>query len=88
MDRENDNKSVIIPILPKNINDMSIHFDPDESRGVRFIERPTVLKAEKHSKTILSRPSDPSIKKIEKEPKAMMVKDISMIENALFTEYS
>jgi len=87
-DCESDNKSVIIPILPININEISIHFEPAESSGVRFIESPTVPKAEKHSKTILRSPSDPSIMKIANEPKPMRVKDITIIEKALLTEYS
>lgn len=87
-DCASDNKSVIIPILPKNINETSIHFEPAESSGVRFIESPTVLNAEKHSKTILKSPSDPSIRKIAKEPKPMRVKDITIIEKALLTENS
>ena len=87
-DCESDNKSVIIPILPININEISIHFEPAESSGVRFIESPTVPNAEKHSKTILKSPSDPSNRKIAKEPRPMRVKDITIIENALFTEYS
>jgi hypothetical protein len=87
-DKESDSKRVIIPILPININEISIHFEPAESRGVRFIESPTVPNAEKHSKTILRSPSDPSIMKIANEPKPMRVKDITIIEKALLTEYS
>ena len=87
-DKESDSKRVIIPILPININEISIHFEPAESRGVRFIESPTVPNAEKHSKTILRSPSEPSIRKIAKEPRPISVKDTTIIENALLTEYS
>ena len=87
-DCASDNKSVIIPILPININEISIHFEPAESSGVRFIESPTVPNAEKHSKTILRSPSDPSIRKIAKEPRPITVKDIKIIEKALLTVYS
>jgi hypothetical protein len=87
-DCESDSKRVIIPILPININEISIHFEPAESSGVRFIESPTVPNAEKHSKTIRRSPSDPSIRKIAKEPSPIRVKDTTIIEKALFTEYS
>jgi hypothetical protein len=85
---ERDNNSVMVPILPMYINVIRIIFDPSESSGVRFIESPTVPKAEKHSKTTRNIPYCPSIRKIPNEPIDIIMSESAIIANALFTEYS
>jgi hypothetical protein len=87
-DRESESKSVIIPIRPMNIREMRIHFEDADNKGVRLIERPTVPKAEKQSKTILNKPNCPSIRKMANDPRPMRSNDMRMIEKALLTEYS
>jgi hypothetical protein len=87
-DCESDNKSVIQPIRPRYIRKIRISLDPSESKGVRFRDSPTVPNAEKHSKTILSKPYSPSIKKMAKTPDKIIKTESIIIANALLTEYS
>ncbi len=77
-----------MPIRPKNINAISIHLDPVESRGVRLSDSPTVPNAEKHSKTIRLNANWPSINEIANEPRLMINKDMITMAKALLTEYS
>jgi len=86
--RDKESSKVIIPILPRNIREIRIHFDGADNNGVRFIESPTVPKAEKQSKTIRRSPNSPSIRKMANDPNPIRTRDTKMIEKALFTEYS
>jgi len=70
------------------INMIKMYLDGSDSLGVRSSDKPTVPKAEKHSKMILSIPRCPSKINTAKAPITMVNIDSMIIANALFTEYS